>query len=194
MAAGEDWFRFQYRSHQRMEREAAKFLTRPQLEAFTQTNAEQDQDWRAGLEDSRREVGLEPVVPEHPEATFGALRRRNALAGDVGFELTLTVDDQPTRFSHTGPNSQTVGFQAAHDVWVEAIAILYDDQWLEMYFTYFEPVRKGRRPLDQTVRIGTQTVLADGTRAAPHDAVPENLTGRRTYRIQATGITARRIL
>jgi hypothetical protein len=62
------------------------------------------------------------------------------------------------------------------------------------YLTYFEPVRKGRRRLEQTVLIGTLTMLADGTRAAPHDAVLETLTGRRTYRIQATGITARRIL
>ena len=194
MASREDYFRLQVRSHRRMEREAAKFLTPVQFEAFTRTHVEEDDSWRKGLESDRKEAGLEPSVPDDPEDTFGgALRGRVPLAGDVSFALTLTIDRQPTNFKHTGPNRKTVGFQAAHDVWVEAVPVLYDDRWLDMYLTCHEPARTGRRPLEQTVRIGTQTMLA-GTPAAPHDAVPETLKGRHTYQIQATGITAQQTL
>jgi hypothetical protein len=195
MASSEDYFRLQLRSHQRMEREAAKFLTPTQLEAFAKSHAEEDQSWREGMASSRKEVGLDPVVPDEPEATFGTvLRRRVALAGDVTFGLTLTVNGQPTTFSHTGSNRKVVGFQAAHDVWVEAIPILYDDKWLEMLITYYEPSRGGRRPLEQTVLVGTQTMLEGGAPAAPHDAGSEILTGRRTYEVHPSGITARQVM
>lgn len=183
LAQQQDYFRMQERWRNRIETEAASFLTPTQLDALKRWHAETSQSWRRGIENTRAEVGLSPTIPEMPEPTFlGMIRRRIPVPGEIKSKLTFTVNGESVHIEHTGPNRERFDFQAGSGLRVEAMATLYDDGWVEMLLAYFETRRGKQRQLDQWVLIGAGS--------APHDAVSETHRGRMEYHIRPTGITA----
>lgn len=191
LAQQQDHFRMQEGWRNRIETEAASFLTPEQLDALKRSRAETSQSWRRGIESLRAEVGLAPAIPETPEATLlGIIRRRIPVPGEIESELILTVNGESVHIEHIGHNRERFNFQAGSNLQVEAIATLYDDDWLEMLLAYSETRGGKPRQLDQWVMIGSPTRHKDGARSAPHDAGLETHRGRMEYHIRPTGITA----
>lgn len=184
LAQQEDHFRIQERWRRRIEEEATGFLTVEQLDALKRSHAETALSWRVSIGQLRAEVGMTHEVPLVPEENYlGIIRRRIPIPQDVRSALTVSVNGESVRFEHTGANSERFGFQASNGLWVDAIATLYDDGWLEMLLAYSETRRGKQRQLDQWVRM-------EASSSAPHDSATETHRGLVEYKIQAMGITA----
>jgi len=184
MARHEDHFRLEEQWRSRIEAEAASFLTPEQFDALKRSHAETSQSWRRSIEQTRAEVGLPPQVPATPETNYlGIIRRRVPAQEDIRATLTVTVNGEPVRFEHTGPNREKFDFQAASGLRVEAIPTLYDDGSLTMLLAYSETRRGKPRQLDQWVTIECPS-------GAPHDSLVETHRGLMEYKIHPTGITA----
>ena len=100
--------------------------------------------------------------------------------------MTVTINRHATTIEQRVLNRTRHEFEGAQDLLVQALPVLYDDGWLDMYVTYLEPLPRALRPLDQSVRIEAQMPQR-------HDSVEETFQGkRRRYVIRVTALHARR--
>lgn len=181
IARQEDHLRTLEQWNNRIESAAASFLTPVQLDALKRSHAETRESWHQSLQQLRAEVGMAPD---------GIIRRRIPLEGNIRTELTVTVNGEPVRFEHTGPNRERFGFRAGSGLWVEAIPTLYDDGWLDLLLAYFETRRGKPRQLDRWVSISCPTRQQNGASCAAHDAGTGTHRGLMEYKIRPTGIAA----
>jgi hypothetical protein len=178
LAKQEDSARTSDRWSNRIELEAASFLTPVQLDALKRSHAETRERWLRGIEHLRAEIGSTP----------GIIRRRIPMEGNIRTQLTVTVNDEPVRFEHTGSNRERFGFKAGSGLRVEAIPTLYDDGWLDLLLAYSETRRGKPRQLDQWVIVSCPTRQPNGAPSAAHDSIMETHQGLMEYRIRPTGI------
>jgi hypothetical protein len=177
--------------HQRLARQAAAFLTPPQLAAFDELNAEQMRTLQQWVEQARSKAGLNPLIPATSDITVaGPIRKRTPIDGMVKVDFTVHVNrNEPVRVSHVGSNGKSVTFDAGDGLFIEATPTLYEDHWLDVKTKYYERDADGKLRNIGTGSYGTLTRLPNGM-AAGGGGGGGMLTGSKGYSIMETATAA----
>lgn len=177
--------------HQRLARQAASFLTPPQLAAFDEFNAEQMRTLQQWVEQARSKAGLNPLIPATSDiAIAGPIRKRTPIEGMVKVDFTVHVNrNEPVRVSHVGSNGKSVTFDAGDGLFIEATPTLYEDHWLDVKTKYYERDADGKLRNIGTGSYGTLTRLPNGM-VAGGGGGGGTLTGSKGYSIMETATAA----
>lgn len=171
-----------------MARRAADFLTPAQSAALAKVNAVETAKQRKWIEQARVNAGLDPAIPEHQEEAADPLRK--AVSGVVTLDLVVRVNGgEPVHVTHTGPNGETLKFQASEELFAEAEWTLYDDNWLYVQLTYFEEGPNGRRQLPGMSGFGTMGRTSSDTTTGDDGIGARSgsgtiVTGRKAYSVE----------
>ncbi|MGH8176073.1 MAG: hypothetical protein ACREV5_07435 [Steroidobacter sp.] len=186
LASNEELLRRMHASNRWLVQRAAGFLNDAQIETLSQMNAERTNSLQQWVEQARARAGLDPAIPErHETTTSGSKPARAPITGHVKLDITLRVNQsKPVTVTHTGPNGEPVAFQAADKLFVEATAMLFDDDWLEVQLDFFEQGRSGRRRLDTTGHFDVMTKSHDGSPSRGGGSML--VTGGKAYSIEAS--------
>jgi hypothetical protein len=157
IARNEDNWRRMPKAHQWLRQRAAKFLTRQQLDALSQMNAEKADSLQKWIENARLQAGLSLQIPEEPETPAPPLPA--LLAGKVKVVVKLTINrNDANHFTHTGRNGKAVTFESAEGLLVEVRPEVYEDQTFDVRVFYYEADgRGGRRLIGEGGQMGKVT-------------------------------------
>ncbi len=191
IAANEETWRRLPEVHQRLARQAAEFLTPPQLAVLEGLHAEQMSSLQQWLEQARAQAGLSPTIPERSDVPLVASKpTRTPIAGAVKVDFTVQVNrSEPVRVSHVGANGNSVTFEAGDGLFIEATPTLYDD-WLDVRTTYYEQASNGKRRRIGSGAFGTLVRLPDGTATHGGGGGGTVVMGSKAYVINETATAA----
>lgn len=143
-----------------LEQKAAAFLTSTQLAELSKYQAEEQDNLRRFVESARAEAGMDPKIPEQPEAVDGIPK---LIEAQLQVEVSLAVNREPTTVTRTVRNGESFTFEAAQGLIVEATPSMYDDNWIDVHLRYYEDGATGRRRLSGASISAAQSRQPDGS-------------------------------
>jgi hypothetical protein len=168
--------------HRVVEQKAAAFLTSTQLAELTKYQAEEQDNLRRYVESARAEAGLDPRIPEQPEALEEPPK---LIEAQLQVEVHLTVNREPTTVTRTVRNGGSFTFEAAQGLIVEATPMMYEDDWIDVHLKYYEQRATGRRRLSGGSISTVHARQPDGSLASGGSGGTV-IAGRKGYALETT--------
>jgi hypothetical protein len=178
IASSEGIWRRMREAQQRADKLAAEFLTAAQLEAVQVLHVADIKSRQQWLERARVQAGLDSKIPECSDIP---LPTRTPVPGDIRLTFVVQVNrNEPMLVTRVTANGQSSAFEAAEGLMIQVRPTLYDDDYLEVRTTYYEPSANGNRRRIGVGGFGTQVRLQDGS-AVPTGAGGTVIAGSRAY-------------
>ena len=184
--ANENIWRKRQVEHPLLEQKAAAFLTPVQLAELSKYHAEELDTSRRLIESARAEAGLDPKIPEQPEAVEETPKLIDV---QLQVEVRLTVNREPTTVTRIVRNGESFTFEAAQGLIAEATPTMYEDDWVDVHLKYYEDGTSGRRRLSGSSVSAVQSRQPDGSLATLGGGGTV-ITGRKGYAVE-TKVNAR---
>ena len=182
--ANQHSLRYMRESSVPMLREASAFLTPVQLQALAKMEDERTDSLRQWVEQARTQAGLDPAIPETTPTVDSNPPLRKPVSGDIRLGIRMTVDrSDGVTVSLDGRNGEPRSFEVAEGLIVEAIPTLFDDDWLDVKFNFYEKDAQGqRRRLPSSTGIGRPRAL--DANPSVYDGMSSTVVhGRKAYAV-----------
>jgi hypothetical protein len=105
------------------------------------------------------------------------------IEAQVQVEVSLTVNREPTTVTRTVRNGESFTFAAGAGLIAEATPTMFDDDWVDVHFKYYEDGVTGRRRLSGGNISSTHTTPPDGSLASGGSSGVV-ISGRRGYAVE----------
>ena len=129
-------------------------LTAPQLEAFTQLEAEKIASQRKYVQQMRVSAGMSP---EFDETQKPVTAQRSRVTGRVKLEIFLEVNGEPFKTEIVTENGTAAEpFEGPEGLWVQATPILFEDGFCNVELRFSEEILGQRRPIRGMTGMGME--------------------------------------
>jgi hypothetical protein len=184
IADSETTWREQPESNRQVRERAAEFLTERQMAALTQMQDEQLASQQQRIEQMRVEAGLDPTIPEQPEA--GEVPPAT-VDRDLKLSFKVAVNNESPRYLTTVVSSgKSVSLKISRDLSLEVTPIVFEDDNYNLRVEYYETADGAKRPIG-SMGVGGMVKPAGPDPRSPQIGAGGSgmvLTGRKGYAVE----------